>query len=117
MMGILLQDGHDLYNYHTKYWIVGWLVLVVFFFCWPIELINFLIYLLMPIFCPFEDLGLALRPNVIYPIVELEHTFPQMLIGTLGVVHLGLCGGGIGKLGNWGIDVQLPPIIGVELGR
>jgi hypothetical protein len=44
----------------------------------------------MPIFCPFEDLGLALGPKLIYPIMELEHTFPHMLIGKLEVVHLGL---------------------------
>jgi len=31
-----------------------------------------------------------LGPKVIYPIMELEHTFPNMLIGKLGVVHLGL---------------------------
>jgi hypothetical protein len=29
----------------------------------------------------------------------------------------GTCGGGIGKLGNWGINVQQPPIIELELGR
>jgi hypothetical protein len=44
----------------------------------------------MPIFCLFEDFGLELGPIVIYPITELEHTFPQMLISKLGVVHLEL---------------------------
>jgi hypothetical protein len=44
----------------------------------------------MLIFCPLEDLGLALGPKVIYPILELEHTFLHMLIRKLGVVHLGL---------------------------
>jgi hypothetical protein len=44
----------------------------------------------MPIFCLFENFGLELGPTIIYPIMELEHTFPQMLISTLGVVHLEL---------------------------
>ncbi len=44
----------------------------------------------MPIVCPLKALKLALGPKVTYPIVELEHTFPQMLISTLGVMHLGL---------------------------
>jgi hypothetical protein len=59
-------------------------------FYWPIELIILPIYLLMPIVCPLKALKLALGPKVTYPIVELEHTFPQMLISTLGVMHLGL---------------------------
>jgi hypothetical protein len=44
----------------------------------------------MPIFCPLEDLKQELEPTIIYPIMELKHTFPQMLISTLGVVHLKL---------------------------
>jgi hypothetical protein len=60
------------------------------FFYWPIKLIILPIYLLMPIVCPFEDSKLALGSNVTYPIVELEDTFPHMLIGTLGFMHLGL---------------------------
>jgi hypothetical protein len=89
-MGIILQDGHNLYNYHTKYYNIGWLVLAVLLSYWPNELTILPIYLLMPIFCPLEDLGLELGPTVIYSIMELEHTFPQMFIGTLGVVHLEL---------------------------
>ncbi len=89
-MDILLQDGHNLYNCHIKYYGVGWLVLAILLSYWPIELTILPIYLLLPIFCPFEDLGLELGPTIIDPIMELEHTFPHMLIITLGVVHLEL---------------------------
>jgi hypothetical protein len=41
----------------------------------------------MPIVCPLEDLKLTFGPKATYPIMELGHTCPQMLIGILGLMH------------------------------
>jgi hypothetical protein len=48
-----------------------------------------------------------------YLTMGLEHIFPLMLINTWWVVKLELMAL---ALEYWVVDIQLPPIIGVELG-